>query len=75
MHTSSYVETLYFGYFAGPSLSAPTSRACRHIVLCGLKLTAQTTSDVQSLLSDVIWYQTLHEKPKRSAKKPSAWAP
>ena len=74
MRTSSYVETLYFGYFAGPSLSAHTSRACRHIVLCGLKLTAQTTWDVQSLLGDVIWYLASHENAKRSSKRPSARA-
>ena len=41
---------------------------------CGLKLTAQTTWDVQSLLGDVIWYLASHENAKRSSKRPSARA-
>ena len=37
------------------------SRACRRGAFARLKLTAQNTSDIQHLLSDVIWYLTSHE--------------
>ena len=50
-NTSSYAETLYVGEVPCLHFQPTASRACRHNTFGGLKLTAQTNSDIQRLPS------------------------